>query len=434
MILLVDLQGSEIMQYEQTLLGQMIVDNRIAIDVNLDESDFVSQDNRKIFRAIKDCIDDGLEVDIITVSSKIIGVESYKIASLTNNIVSASNWSFYQSEIKKASTKRKLLQLAETIKGEITDHSPSDMIEIIETEITDIIKDFSNKSSYSFKESMPGFIEELQRRYERKGELPGISTGLTRLDDYILGFQKKFLYYIGARPSGGKSALLLNMAIHAMLKEKKTIGFVSAESSLNEILTRSFSQTSKINSMTLLSGNFDKRTFLELSTFLELFEKSKGYICDEPNMSLQLMKREIRKMVRVNKCDIVFVDYVQLITNKEFDLVRDKVSETSIALKMLARELNIPIVVAAQLRRDSENKRPKMADFADSSQIEKDADVAMMIYHNKKDSWLCIEKARDGKTGDILLFFKKEYVSFHPKEREENKSEEGIINGKNTRW
>ncbi len=416
------------MQAEKILLGQMLLDNRIAIDVSLDGDEFKTLENKNIYMTIKNCIDDGIEADIVTVSMKIKGVDAHKIAALTTGIGSAANWRFYQQEIKRAYTKKRLLYLAETIQQEITDHSPEDVIEKIESEIVDITKDFSDKNSYTFKESMPGFVEELQRRYNAKGELPGISTGLLRLDEYILGFQNKFLYYIGARPSGGKSAMLLNMALHAMLKEKKIVGFLSAESSLNEILTRSFAQTSEIDSVELLRGAFTKKVFNGLDTFLDMFNSSDGVVCDEPNMSLKTMKREIRKMVRVNKCDIVFVDYVQLISNKEFDIVRDRVSETSITLKMLARELNIPIVVAAQLRRDSENRRPSMADFADSSQIEKDADVAMMIYHNKKDSYLCVEKARDGRTGDILVLFKKKYVKFVPKERKEN---EEIENGKN---
>ena len=422
------------MQAEKILLGQMLMDNRIAIDVSLSGLEFTSIENRTIFESIKSCIDDGIEADIISVTMRVKDVEPYNIATLTDNIGSASNWRYYEEEIKKNYTKKRLLILADNIKNEITDHSPGDIIGEIEKEISDITKDMSSKNTHSFKESMPDFVDELQRRYDMKGELPGISTGLKRLDDYILGFQNKFLYYIGARPSGGKSAMLLNMALHAMIHEKKTMGFLSAESSLNEILTRSFAQTIKIDSMKLLSGNFDKKTFTGLNTFLEVFDGVNGFVCDEPNMSLQVLKREIRKMVIVNKCKIIFVDYVQLISNKDFDIVRDRVSETSITLKMLARELDVPIVAAAQLRRDSQNKRPTMADFSDSSQIEKDADVAMMIYHNKKDSWLCIEKARDGRTDDVLVYFNKQYVKFYPKEREENNPEEELDNGKSIRW
>lgn len=421
------------MENEKILLGQMIIDNEIALRVSLDGDEFTSIENRNIFDAIKLCLDDGIEADIIAVGMKVKGVEAHKVANLTN-IGSVANWKFYQEEIKKTYMKKRLLHLADIIKQEITDHHPEDIIEKIESEITDITKNFSDKNSYTFKKSMKGFVEVLQERYNNRGTLSGISTGISRLDDYILGFQNKFLYYIGARPSGGKSAMLLNMALHAMIREKKSIGFLSAESSLNEILTRSFSQEEKIDSIKLLSGNYDKKVFSGLNSFLERFQNVNGVICDEPNMSLQFLKREVRKMVRVDKCNIVFVDYVQLITNKEFELVKDRVAETSMTLKMLARELNIPIVAAAQLRRDSENRRPSMADFADSSQLEKDADVAMMIYHNKKDSWLCIEKARDGRTDDILVYFKKEYVKFFLKEKEENKLEEEKDNGKKIRW
>ena len=310
--------------------------------------------------------------------------------------------------------------LADMIKEETPEHNPTDIIERIESEVTDITKDFSVGNSYTFKESMPGFVDVLQERFKRKGGIPGIKTGLPRLDDYILGFQKKYLYYIGARPSGGKSALLLNMALHAMIREKKRIGFLSAESSLNEILTRSFGQEGRMNTISLLTGNYDNRFFGEFGNLLELFSQREGFICDEPNMTLQFLKREVRKMVRVHKCDIIFIDYVQLITNREFDNVRDRVSETSITLKMLARELDIPIVCAAQLRRDADNKRPTMSDFADSSQIEKDADIAIMIYHKDEGSHLLIEKARDGKTGPIAVHFKKEYVKFHERAEEED--------------
>ena len=201
------------MQAEKILLGQMLMDNRIAIDVSLNGDEFTSIENKTIFDTIKSCLDDGIEADIISVSMKVNGVDTHKIAALTTGIGSAANWRFYQEEIKKNYTKKRLLILADNIKNGITDHTPGDMIGEIEKEITDITKDMSNKNTYSFKESMPSFIDELQRRYDMKGELPGISTGLKRLDDYILGFQNKFLYYIGARPSGGKSAMLLNMTI-----------------------------------------------------------------------------------------------------------------------------------------------------------------------------------------------------------------------------
>ncbi len=404
------------MEYEKTLLGQMLSDNRIAIDVSLTGDEFRTTEHKSIFKGIKACIDEGINADITTVPFKVKNVNPHNIAVLTNNIPTAANWKFYQEEIKKAHIKRRLLYLADSIKQEITDHDPASIIEQIENELTDITKGFADNNRHTFKNSMKGFVEVLEKRLELKGEIPGIPTGLNQLDKYILGFQKKFLYYIGARPSGGKSAMVLNMALHAMLRENKIIGYISAESSLNEILTRSFAQEGHINSIDLLKGNYTKKTYSEFGTLLEVFDSSNGHICDEPNMSLQALKREARRMVRIDHCDILFVDYVQLITNKDFEFVKDRVAETSMALKMLARELDIPIVVAAQLRRDSEHKRPTMADFSESSQIEKDADVAMMIYHQDDKSWLLIEKARDGKTGEIPVVFKKEYVRFYEKE------------------
>ena len=231
-----------------------------------------------------------------------------------------------------------------------------------------------------------------------------------------LGFLERRLYYFGARPSQGKTALLLNFI--ANCNEK--CGLLSSESAKEELGIRLLARESKIDSQRLLVGMMrtDEIARLDDSAAV-LYDHCGVYVYDEPNMSIDTAVSIARRMKREYDIKILFVDYLQCLSpsrdgaKREY---REQVAYASKQMKHLARTLNIPVVVAAQLRRDAEGNRPVLRDFSDSTQIERDADVAVMIHNTEaNESWLLIEKNRDGQTGDVPVVFTKPHVLFTDK-------------------
>ncbi len=402
---------------ENDILGQMLIDNNIVTDSQVQESDFVEIKNKIIYRSILECLDKGMIADIVSVS-KFRGVDIPYLSKLTD-IGTTANWRFYEKELLLLAKKRKLKRLSVEFTDWINNNTPEEVITNLEDALMDITSATDKDRIYEVKDMIGEYIENLETKYKAKGSLPGLRTGISKLDDYILGFQKKLLYYVGARPSQGKSALILNFLSYIALRENVPAGILSAESSKEEILNRIYSQEGRINSIHLSTGFIDHKVMSGVFDVSDRLNEKHIFIYDKPNMNLNDVKSQARRMVRVHKCKIIFVDFIQniFVPNKPKPI--DRVSEVSMGLKALARELDVPIVVAAQLRRDSEGRRPTMADFSDSSQIEKDADVAIMIYHKEEnESYLLVEKVRDGKTGSIPVHFERRYVKFYKREQE----------------
>jgi replicative DNA helicase len=265
------------------------------------------------------------------------------------------------------------------------------------------------------------FVTELKARYDSHGALRGISSGLDSVDGYTHGFLPRRLYYIGARPSQGKSALMLNMATDCAIRKQIPCGIISIESSGQEIIERVFSSVGNIPGDMLASGFWGPSQFADIQTLAGKIVGKPLYLYDKPNLNIAQVKSVARVMATMFKVKIIFIDYLQLIDSTNRKLTKmEQVADASKQLKELARELELPIVCLAQLRREADDRRPGLSDFQWASQIEQDADVAMLLWHEAKDekteSWILIEKNRDGKKGQIPVSFMGEYVTF--KERE----------------
>jgi len=409
------------MDKERFLLGQILIDNSIYDSIIVKESDFSTLEHRKIFRAITLCLEKGIKADLISVMDQGISLNATNLSSLTN-IVTTSNWQYYQKDILTNSFRRKLrdiyLHLGEWLEGD-----PYETITKLEDSLISITAD-DNMTFKTPAEIIPKLMDDIEQRYNAGGEIPGIKTGVQMLDKMLLGFRKRMSYIIGGRPSQGKSAAIMNFACHASIREGKRVGYISTESSTEEIFTRIFASEGNINSMTLITGKLQKKEFRGMIQASDKLQKANLYVYYKAGMKIDDVSRAVRKMVRVHKCDIVFIDYLQDIVLEGRETLAERTKEKSKTIKKLAEQMNIPIVSAAQLRRDAEGRRPKLSDFSDSSQIEKDADGAILIYHTEKEieqygttvtkhnSYFLVEKARDGITGDIPIFFKKEYVKF----------------------
>ncbi len=414
------------MNNEKMLIGQILTDNKIFHSLQITEDDIYNIDYRRIFRAITDCINKGIVADIITVSNDNRNISPVLLSTITSDVISTVNWEYYQSRILKNSYKEKVKRLSRQFTDWVNTESPKEAIRDLEEALMLITKNKNNNRVMKLNEVSKDFIDLIEKRYHAKGEMPGIPSGISKLDSMILGFRKRMFYLIGGRPSQGKSALLLNMACNAAIDNNIKVGYISTESSVMEIVTRLYSSQGKVNSMNLITGMFTHVDFSNINSVVENTQKTNMYFYYTPGMTLDDVSQTARLMVRYYGCQIIYVDYLQDITIDGNETTLDKTKRKSKAMKYLAEELDIPIVVGAQLRRDADERRPRLSDFSDSSQLEKDADGAILIYHhhtNKKEttenganpeyeSYLLAEKVRDGMTGSIPIYFKKEYVTF----------------------
>ena len=388
-------------------LGQLLLDNEILYKTKITEADIETKTDMIIFNAIKTIFKRGGIADITTVASECKDIDVYKLAQLTTSVLTAT-WKQVEARIKQQSTRRKLLNLAMVIK-ETPDNDEA--IRIILSEVEGV-NDNEEYKIRNMKDLVSNAIDKLEERYNAKGKLPGITTGLKNLNDYIMGFEPRKYYVFGARPSQGKTAILLNFINNC----KVDCGMLSAESATEELLNRMFSINGRANTQRVATGDMKHSDFTKITETASEYSQRNVYVYDRENMPLETAIIKAREMKRRFDIKILFVDYLQCMTGNQKLPRHEQVAEMSKSMKALARSLNIPVVVAAQLRRDAEGKRPTISDFSDSTQIERDADVAVMIY-NKEDgdltkNYLLVEKNRDGRRGDIQVTFRPEVLRF----------------------
>ena len=421
------------MNAEKALLSQLIQDNQIYYNLQPRKWWFVDPLNAYIFSAIESALTDG-EADLISVSMKAKG-HAGEVAELTSLVPTTANAKYYAGVCKENGQRNEIKKLSAIISDSVKQDAPDETVVKIDEIIEKCFIDSGEHRITSLAEMLPEIVQDLESRFKQKGVMPGITTHIHTLDDMTMGFQPERFYVIGARPSQGKSALMLNLAQE--ISKEKNVGIISLESSMKEVLIRELSLISRINSQHLISGKFLQSDFSKILNACERINKTKMYVYDKPFCTLTELIGQARRMVNRYKIDILFIDYLQLVQAPGDD--RERVSLTSRRLKDLSRELKIPIVALAQLRRDSDGRRPHLGDFQHTSQIEQDADVAMLIYHRVIDAQgntlhkpkpegnettsivLLVEKNRDGRTGAVPLHFEPEYVRFE---------ERGKIGGK----
>lgn len=409
---------------ERTLIGQILTDNKIFHSLKITEDDITHLENKRIFKAITACINKGLVADIVTISDYDNNIPPSQLATITSSVASTANWEYYHNEIIQNSYKQKLVKLSLQLQDWVKTMSPDETVKNIEEALMEITKKTGKNKVLKIDEIASKFIQTIEERYHKQGEPLGIQTGIEKLDEMIIGFRDRLFYLVGGRPSQGKSALLLNFACHAGIRLNKVIGYISTESSVMEIITRLFASEGKVNSMNLITGFLTPQSFPKMINVAERVYDKHMYFYYTPGMTLDNVAQTARLMVRYYGCEIIYIDYLQDIVVENNDPLHIQTMRKSKTLKYLAEELDIPIVAGAQLRRDSEERRPRLSDFSDSSQLEKDADGAILIYHhhiNRKESeeepqyrsFLLAEKTRDGMTGQIPVHFTREYVTFN---------------------
>lgn len=426
------------LEAEKSILGSFMLDKNAIIKVVdlINPEDFYDYKHQKIYSSILELYEKNQPIDVLTVSNKLknreqlteVGGSAY-LAELVNFVPSASHVNHYAQIIRE----KKMLRELVSTSGDIVDkvfashEDPEFLLDQIEQKIFSIGQKVRNYLFLFIKDLIPPFLDRLAKAHERKDGLSGVTSGFKKLDNLLAGFQKSDLVILGARPSMGKTALVLDMARNAA-REGHAIAIFSLEMSKEQIMDRIVSAEAKVPLWRLRTGRLtDDLDFEMIQASLDKISNMKIYIDDTPSMNILQIRSMARRLQMENALDLIIIDYVQLITPlRHSENVVQQFTEISHGLKTLARELNIPVLALSQLNRavdQRENKRPKLSDLRETGSWEQDADIVMFIYRADRDkenpsieeintAKIVIGKHRNGPLGEIDLKFDPEKVSF----------------------
>ena len=392
-------------------------------DVNTFETsgiipEMLTEDGRKIYAAISKALDSGVVPDI----SVIYDLDKSISIDLLSDISERGDKLTVSHTVKQIKTKfyHALMRRIGLLASNVNDDNYDDVFERCDKFFNRIDESSAESDLVEAKVYYPEYINHLEEKYKAGGLIDGIKSGYAILDGLIYGLKNGTVTVIGARPSQGKSAALLNMAWKCA-QAGKSVGFISIESGKNEIFDRLLAHDGGISSYKINTAKLAEVDYIKCVEVGERIHKSKFYIFDKPNATIDEIKSASRMMKRKYKIDVEFIDYLQ---NISVPGEKDRIAATAkiaVDIKQLARMLDIPVVIAAQVNRDAENNRPHMGNLGNSSEIERAADVIIMIWNRKQgdidtgedDYYWLVEKNRNGATGWIRMNFIKQYLTFN---------------------
>ena len=424
---------------EQAVLGALLLNWTAMSEVVsvLRPDRFYSLQNQVIYEAMQKLFSKNATGDTIslinelTVENKLeqAGGAAY-IASLTDTVPSAANIDYYAEMVLDRAARRDLIHISSELKASSFNlqKKSDDILDDAEQKIFALAERNETTQVYSAKDIMFKEIELIEARYKSKNQFTGVPTGFAKLDTYTSGFQKSELIIIGARPSIGKTALALSMIQNIACEKRIPCGFFSLEMPYESIGMRLLAQEARVPMGKIRSGMLKVDDVKKIQDAAGRWFEAPLYTVDTPNMKLIDLRAAARRMVKNNKVEIIFIDYIGLISTEDPTApVFEQVSLISKSLKALARELAIPIVALCQVARDAEGQEPNLAQLRGSGSIEQDADVVMFLHRDRikdgdsvaaQDAKIILAKQRNGACGDIDIMFLPSFSKF------ENKADE----------
>lgn len=429
------------LEAEQSVIGSMIMDKEAivtAMEMLLPE-DFYHKQYGILFEAMIELYDKSQPVDLVTLQNKLkekdvpAEISSLEfVRDLLNAVPTSANVKYYASIVKDNAVKRRLIRTVEDIENDCYAGKDSLPVILDKTE-SEIYKVLSNRMSGEFvpiRQVVMNALEKIEKASKQTGAVTGIPSGFTDLDYKTAGLQPSDFILVGARPSMGKTAFVLNIAQHIALREAKCVAIFSLEMSKESLVNRMFALESRVDAQLLRTGNLTDADWEKLVEGAGTIGDSKLIIDDTPGISLGDLSSKCRKYKLEHGLDIIIIDYLQLMSGSgRSESRQSEVSAISRGLKALARELNVPVIALSQLSRDVEKRddhRPIMSDLRESGAIEQDADVVMFIYRDdyyNKDSEkkgiseIIIAKQRNGPIGTVELAWLPQYTKFANLER-----------------
>ena len=426
-------------QAEACVLGSMILDSS-AVDIVvqlLEGEHFYRPTHRIIFELLVQIHEDRKPVDLVSVNHELVRMGLLKevggieyIVQLAEGVPNSANAEHYAKIVRSAALLRKLILASNDIIRDAYDsrEEPELIIDHAEKSIFEIAQQHIGQNAVKLDGLLTDIFEKMQAQ---DGQLiTGMASGYHELDTMTSGFQKGEMIILGARPSMGKTSILLNVAEHMAVIDKKPVVVYSLEMSKEQIAQRLLASYSKFDLRQMRRGAINPEAWTNLQLAADDLEKAPLFIDDSATLTILQLRAKARRLAASQGIQCIFVDYLQLMSySGRADNRQEQITEISRGIKALARELEVPVICAAQLNRgptDRPSQRPRMSDLRESGSLEQDADVVMLLhnedyYHKGEDSYnpvgfteLIVEKQRNGPTGVCKFTFMKEFTRFEP--------------------
>ena len=427
------------LEAEQAVLGSMLTDKDAviaSIEVLRPES-FYRDDNKIIYEAILNLYSKSEPIDIITIKAELSSLGKFEqiggleyLASLPDKVPTTANVQKYINIVEEKWILRNLIRTGNEIIDLSYDNTEDveDIMNNAEKKIFSITQNKSQRGYTPIKEILVESFNQLEELYNKKQHITGVPSGFPDLDRITAGFHGSELILIAARPAMGKSAFALNIAANAATKANVPVAVFSLEMSKEQIGNRILCSEAMVDSNKVRTGKLDEDDWSKLAETIGPLSETEIYVDDTPGISIMEIRSKCRKLKNDKNIGLIIIDYLQLIqaSNRRNGTREQEISEISRSLKILAKELDVPVIALSQLSRSVEKrpgkeKRPMLSDLRESGAIEQDADIVMFLYrddyYNEETekqglTELIIAKHRSGSTGKVDLMWISEYTKF----------------------
>jgi replicative DNA helicase len=426
------------LEAERSVLGAILVDNdafNFAAQV-IEPADFYRDAHRRIFDKMISLNERNHAIDFVTLKEELarageldeVGGPAY-VASLADGVPRATNIEYYAKIVKEKATLRNLIYAANKILTNAyeADQESDLILDEAESAIFSVADDRLKAGFVPMRDLVKESFPKIEQLFEQKRFITGVPTGFVDLDEMTRGLQPGDLIIVAARPSMGKTSLVLNISQYVAAQPELVVGFFSLEMSKESLFIRLLTSEAQIDSHRLMSGAIGQKDYSRISHALETLSNMKLYIDDTANIGVLEMRAKCRRLQAEHGLHMIVVDYIQLMSGRgRFENRTLELAAISRSLKGLAKELSVPIIVLSQLSRAPESRsdhRPQLSDLRESGALEQDADLVGLIYRddvynkdpNNPDAGtaeLIIAKQRNGPTGTVRLAFLREQTRF----------------------
>lgn len=425
------------MEAEQAVIGAILIQPEALITAmeRVRSEDFYSSSHSRIYEAMIELGEDNQPVDLVTLTAHLqnqglleeIGGVSY-LAKLANAVPTAANIDYYAQIVEEKSMLRRLIRTATNIVSD--GYANAEDVGVLLSDAEKKILEISNRRSsggfISIRDVLMEVFEKVEFLYTNKGGPTGIPSGFVDLDRMTAGFQRSDLIIVAARPSVGKTAFALNVAQNVGVRAKETVAIFSLEMSAAQLVQRIICAEANVDATRMRTGSLEGDDWEKLTMAIGALSEAQIYIDDTPGITVADIRAKCRRLKKERGLGMILIDYLQLIEGrgKAGENRQQEVSEISRTLKMIARELEVPVIALSQLSRGVEqrqDKRPMMSDLRESGSIEQDADIVAFLYRDdyydkesekKNIIEIILAKQRNGPVGTVELVFLKNFNKF----------------------
>ena len=422
---------------EKSILGSILLEPEGVINASdiITGDDFYLREHGIIFDTMLQMYNNKITLDPVTLQDKLretnLPEEAFsddKINSFVDVATTSAGLKHHCNIVYEKAVRRRLIKAGEGIVSKA--YGKGDLEEILDTtekSVFEIVQKRNTEDFTPISKIVMESLKNIEKAHNTDGTVAGIASGFTDLDYKTTGFQPSDLILLAARPSMGKTALALNIALHVAAVERKHVAIFSLEMSKEQLVKRLLSQESHVDSQKLRTGNLQDNEWTALIEGGEIVGKSLLEIDDTPGITVSELRSKCRKLQMEKGLDMIIIDYLQLMSgSKKAESRQNEVSEISRSLKAIARELSVPILALSQLNRKAEERsdhRPQLSDLRESGAIEQDADVVMFIDRERNETeeankaTVIIAKQRNGPIGDVNLMWLPKYTQFRDMDR-----------------